>query len=126
MKKALWYIVGAIFLLSTLTFAAEKTISPAGTEPVKTNVVKPTRMHATGKVVEISDESIKIERTVKGAVENMEFALDKPFTDIVVNDSVKIAYTEKDGKLIATRVVKVVLKKKDAKASEAKPATDKK
>jgi hypothetical protein len=38
---------------------------------------------------------------------------------------VKIAYKEKNGKLIATRVVKVVLKKKDAKAPEAKPATDK-
>ena len=126
MKKALWYMVGAIFILSTLTFAAEKTTSHVGTEPVKTNVVKPTRMHATGKVVEISDESIKIERTVKGDMENMEFALDKPFAGIMVNDSVKIAYTEKNGKLIATRVVKVVLKKKDAKAPEAKPATDKK
>ncbi len=126
MKKALWYMVGAIFILSTLTFAAEKYTSHVGTEPVKTNVVKPTRMHATGKVVEISDESIKIERTVKGDMENMEFVLDKPFAGIMVNDSVKIAYTEKNGKLIATRVVKVVLKKKDAKAPEAKPATDKK
>lgn len=126
MKKALWYMVGAIFILSTLTFAAEKNTSHVGTEPVKTNVVKPTRMHATGKVVEISDETIKIERTVKGDMENMEFALDKPFAGIMVNDSVKIAYTEKNGKLIATRVVKVVLKKKDAKTPEAKPATDKK
>ncbi|MFZ1037296.1 MAG: hypothetical protein WAN57_08820 [Smithella sp.] len=126
MKKALWYMVCAIFILSTLTFAAEKNTSHVGTEPVKTNVVKPTRMHATGKVVEISDETIKIERTVKGDMENMEFALDKPFAGIMVNDSVKIAYTEKNGKLIATRVVKVVLKKKDVKAPEAKPATDKK
>lgn len=119
-------MVGAIFILSTLTFAAEKTTSHVGTQPVKTNVVKPARMHATGKVVEISDESIKIERTVKGDMENMEFVLDKPFAGIMVNDSVKIAYTEKNGKLIATRVVKVVLKKKDVRASEAKPATDKK
>ena len=28
MKKALWYLVGAIFLLSTLAFAADKTTSP--------------------------------------------------------------------------------------------------
>ena len=27
MKKALWYLVGAIFLLSTLAFAADKTTS---------------------------------------------------------------------------------------------------
>ncbi|HUN56033.1 MAG TPA: hypothetical protein VMU29_12855 [Smithella sp.] len=121
MKKALLYMVGAIFLLSTLAFAADKTASP-----VKANVVKAARMHATGKVVEISDESIKIERTVKGAIENMEFNLEKPSAGIAVNDSVKIDYTEKDGKLTASRVAKVVLKKKEVKPSEAKPASDKK
>ena len=83
-------------------------------------------MHATGKVVEISDESIKIERTVKGDIENMEFALDKPFAGIMVNDSVKIAYTEKNGKLTASRVAKVILKKKEVKPPGAKPASDKK
>ena len=126
MKKALWYLVGAIFLLSTLAFAADKTASPVNADPVKTNVVKAARMHATGKVVEISGDSIKIERTVKGDIENMEFALDKPSTGIIVNDSVKIDYTEKDGKLIASRVVKVTFKKKEVKTSEAKPASGKK
>jgi len=121
MKKALWYLVGAIFLLSTLAFAADKTASP-----VRTNVVKAARMHATGKVVEISNESIKIERTVKGDIENMEFNLDKPSAGIMVNDPVKIDYTEKDGKLTASRVAKVILKKKEVKPSGAKSASDKK
>jgi len=125
MKKALWYVVGAIFLLSTLAFAADKTASPVKT-PVKTNVVKAAKMHATGKVVEISGESIKIERTVKGDIENMEFALDKPTTEIIVNDFVKIDYTEKDGKLIASRVAKFTFKKKEVKPSEAKSASGKK
>ena len=83
-------------------------------------------MHATGKVIEISNESIKIERTVKGDIENMEFALDKPSAGIIVNDSVKIDYTEKDGKLIASRVAKVTLKKKEIKPAEAKSASGKK
>jgi hypothetical protein len=126
MKKALWYLVGAIFLLSTLAFAADKTASPVKADPVKTNIIKAARMHATGKVVEISDDSIKIERTVKGDIENMEFALDKPSLGIMVNDSVKIDYTEKDGKLIASRVAKFILKKKEVKPSEAKPASGKK
>ena len=121
MKKAIWYLVGAIFLLSTLAFAADKAASP-----VRTNVVKAARMHATGKVVEISNESIKIERTVKGDIENMEFNLDKPSTGIMVNDSVKIDYTEKDGKLTASRVAKVIFKKKEVKPSGAKSASDKK
>ena len=126
MKKALWYMVGAIFVLSTLAFAADKTASSVKADTVKTNIVKAAKMHATGKVVEISDESIKIERTVKGDIENMEFALDKPAAGIVANDSVKIDYTEKNGKLVASRVAKVTFKKKEVKPSEANPASGKK
>jgi hypothetical protein len=126
MKKALWYVVGTVFLLSTLVFAADKAASPDKAVPVKTNIVKAAKMHATGKVVEISDESIKIERTVKGDAETMEFALEKPVKNIIIGDSVKIAYMEKDGKLIASRVAKVILKKKEIKPAEATSASGKK
>ncbi|MGA3282139.1 MAG: hypothetical protein ABSD50_14295 [Smithella sp.] len=126
MKKALWYVAGTIFLLSTLAFAADKATSTDTVGPIKTNIVKATKMHATGKVVEISDEYIKIERTVKGVVETMEFALEKPVQNMIVNDSVKIAYTEKDGKLIASRVAKITSKKKETKPAEVKPDSDKK
>jgi len=126
MKKALWYVAGTIFLLSTLAFAADKATSTDTVGPIKTNIVKATKMHATGKVVEISDEYIKIERTVKGVVETMEFALEKPVQNMIVNDSVKIAYTEKDGKLIASRVAKITFKKKETKPAEVKPDSDKK
>jgi hypothetical protein len=119
MKKALWYAVGTVFLLSTLAFAIDKTDSSVKVDPVKTNIVKAAKMHARGKITEISDTSIKIERTVKGDVETMEFALEKPVKNMVVNDSVKIAYMEKDGKLIASRVAKVTFKKKEIKPSEA-------
>jgi hypothetical protein len=126
MKKTLWYVVGAVFLLSTLVFAVDKPASPVKADPVKTNIVKAAKMHATGKVIEISDASIKIERTVKGDVETMEFALEKPLKNIIVNDSVKIAYTENDGKLIASRVAKVIFKKKEINPAEVKPDSDKK
>ena len=126
MKKALLYIVGTAFLLSTLAFAADKAASSVKADPVKTNIVKAAKMHATGKVIEISGESIKIERTVKGDVETMEFALEKPVKNVIVNDSVKIDYIEKDGKLIASRVAKVIFKKKEIKPAEAKSASDKK
>jgi hypothetical protein len=126
MKKALLYIVGVFFLLSTLAFAIDKPASPVKVDPAKTNIVKAAKMHATGKVVEISDASIKIERTVKGDIETMEFALENPFAGIVANDSVKIEYTEKDGKLTASRVSKVTLKKKEIKLPETKPVSGKK
>ena len=126
MKKALWYVVGTVFLLSTLAFAADKATSPDKAGPVKTTIVKAAKMHATGKVTEISDESVKIERTVKGDVETMEFALEKPLKNIIISDSVKIDYMEKDGKLTASRVAKVILKKKEIKPAEAKSVSGKK
>ena len=126
MKKALWSVVCAIFLLSALAFAADKAASTDTASPIKTNSVRIAKMHATGKVVEISDESIKIERTVKGDVQTMEFALEKPVKNIIVNDFVKIAYTENDGKLMASRVAKVTFKKKEIKPAEVKPDSDKK
>jgi hypothetical protein len=126
MKKALWYIVGMVFLLSTLAFATDKAVSPAKSDPVKTNIVKAAKMHATGKVIEVSEEYVKIERTVKGDVETMEFALEKPVKSIIINDPVKIDYMEKDDKLIALRVAKVTFKKKEIKPAEVKPVSGKK
>jgi hypothetical protein len=106
-------MVSVAFLLSALAFAADKPATDTTkVDPAKTNVVKPTKMYAKGKVIEISDSSIKIERTVKGNAETMEFVLDKPAENITVNDSVKIAYIEKDGQLLASRVVKATPKKK--------------
>ena len=108
MKKAFVYIVTVAFLLSALAFAADK---PA----TDTTKVDPAKMNATGKVIEISDSSIKIERTVKGNAETMKFILDKPAENIAVNDSVKIAYIEKDGQLLASQVAKSKPKKIEKK-----------
>jgi hypothetical protein len=116
MKKAIVYIVGIAFLLSALAFAADRPSSDAvKVLPAKASPVKVARMNATGKVIEINDTTIKIERSVKDKVETMLFALDKPAVNIAVNDLVKIAYIEKDGQLIAARVAKVVPKKKEIK-----------
>jgi hypothetical protein len=116
MKRSLVYIVSVAFLLSALVFAADKPVTnTTKVDRAKTNVVKSTKMNATGKVIGISDSSIKIERTVKGNAETMEFVLEKPAVNITVNDSVKIAYIEKDGQLLASRVVKATPKKMNKK-----------
>jgi hypothetical protein len=128
MKRALVYVVGIAFLLSAIAFAADKPVSDAAkTDPVKANPVRIAKMNAMGKVIEISDKALKIERTVKNNVETMEFVLDKPTENIAVNDSVKIAYIEKDGALLASRVAKIVPKKVVKKEAVAeKSATLKK
>jgi len=128
MRKALVYLIGAIFLLSAIAFAADKP----GSESVKANSgkvapVRIAKMNARGKVIEISDKSIKIERTVKDKVETMEFGLEKPLENIAAGDNVKIAYIEKEGVFIAARVAKVIPKKPGIKETAAeKSATPKK
>jgi len=108
MKKILVCLTGVICLLAAITFAAEKSATDANqSSAVKPVSVKTAKMNARGKVVEISDRAIKIERSIKGNVEIMEFALDAPAAGVAVNDSVKIAYSVKDGKLTASRVVKL-------------------
>ena len=68
-------------------------------------------MRATGKVIEISPEAIKIERNVKGTVETMDFSLVKPLDKIKVGDEVGVSYIAKDNQNIAKRISKVTKKK---------------
>jgi hypothetical protein len=116
MKKAFAYIVCAAFLLSAIAFAADEPASTtAASDPGKVGSVKIAKMNARGKVVEISDKTIKIERRVKNNVETMEFVLDKPTENIAVNDAVKIAYIKTEGNLLASRVAKIIPKKSGKK-----------
>lgn len=102
MKKVLVCATGIVCLLAVFAFAADKTVAPS----TKSVFPKTATMNARGKVVEISEKAVRIERSIKGSVEVMEFALENPAADIAVNDFVKIAYTIKDGKLTASRVAK--------------------
>ena len=107
MKKILVCITGILCVFAALAFAADKPVAESNQGAIlKTTMQKAPKMNASGKVVEISDISIKIERRIKGNIEVMEFALENPARDIAVSDSVKIDYSVKDGKLIASRVAK--------------------
>ncbi len=108
MKRAFVYTVSIAFLFSALAFASDRAVAEnIKADQAKTNIVKSPKMNATGKVIEISDSSIKIERTVKGNAETMQFVLEKPTENVAVDDSVKIAYIEKDGQMVAIRAVRV-------------------
>jgi hypothetical protein len=128
MKKVLVYAIGAAFLLQAAAFAADKLVSGTSKDDaVKVAPVRAAKMNATGKIIEISEKTIKIERTVKDKVETMDFILDKPVENLAVNDKVKIAYIEKDGNLLVSGVVKIAPKKAGKKEMVAeKPATQKK
>lgn len=121
MKKALAYITCAAFLLSAIAFAADKPASNA--VPVKVDNIKIATMNARGKVIELSDKAIKIERKVKNNVEIMEFFLDKPTENVAVNDAVKIVYIEKDGNLLASRITKIIPKKTGKKETVNEKST---
>ena len=98
MKRFLAIAAGLTLICFTLAFAAEKA-PPA--PPLSPRVPE---MSTAGKVLEISDKVLKIERTLKGKAETMEFSLEKSFTDITVGDQIKVSYLEKDGRNILTRV----------------------
>lgn len=129
MKRLMVFFVAVSFLFCASAFAVEEPAAgPAKAEPAAVApAAKETKMSATGKVMEISDTMLKIERTVKGKVETMEFALEKACPKIKVGDEVKVSYVTKDDKNVALKVAKRPAKKgaKKAAAKEAKPAEEK-
>ena len=104
MKHLLILFVALSFLFSGPVFAAEAT------KRKQTASLKETTMNATGKVTDISDTMMRIERTVKGKAEIMEFALEKTYPKISVGDKVKVSYITKDEKNVSTKLTKIDLK----------------
>ena len=140
MKRLMVFFVALSFLFCASAFAVDKpAAAPAKAEPAAAApAAKETKMSFTGKVVEISDTMLKIERTVKGkTTETMEFALEKPCPcakvcpKIAAGDKVKVSYVTRDDKNVALKVTKCPAKKgakkvkKEAAAKEAKPAEEK-
>jgi len=98
MKRFLTLAAVLILIGFTLALAAEKSPSAPPLPP------RIPEMSAAGKVLKISDTILKIERTLKGKAEIMEFILEKPFPNIVTGDQIKVSYREKDGRNILIRV----------------------
>jgi hypothetical protein len=98
MKRFLTLAVVLIFLGLTLAFAAEKSTSAP---PLPLRIPE---MNTAGKVLEISDTILKIERTLKGKAEIMEFILEKPFPNIAAGDQIKVSYQEKGGRNVLIQV----------------------
>lgn len=101
--KALWmgsFAWTAVFVLISFIFAlaAEKSV-PA--PPLHRRVPE---MSAAGKVLEISETTLKIERTLKGEAEIMELVLEQTYPSIVVGDQIKVSYVKKEGQNILIRV----------------------
>jgi len=124
MRHFIVLAVGLVFSFYALVFAADKPSDiPSKTQTVKTapiKATKETRVSFTGIVKEISDTTIMVERTVKGNVETMEFALDKSVENIKASDRVKVSYIKKEGKNIAIKVAHDVVKKIAKKMAPAK------
>jgi len=110
MKRVTVGIIAIAFIFCALAFAGDQVIKVTPkSEPAKAAAaasVKVVKMKATGKVVEVTDTMLRIERTVKGTVEPFEFALEKPLTKIKVGDKVIITYMIKDEKNVITRITK--------------------
>jgi hypothetical protein len=118
--KRFWIVTAVLLIIGfTLAFAAEK---PQVASPAPPRVPE---MSTAGKVLEVSDVALKIERTLKGEAEIMEFALERPFANISVGDLIKVSYRQKEGRNILIRVapakMTAVQKPKKEKLKEEKP-----
>jgi hypothetical protein len=98
MKRFLIIAAGLIILGFTPAFAAEKTPAAPPSPP------RVPEMSTAGKVMEVTATILKIERTLKGEAETMEFLLEKPLTNITAGNQIKVSYREKNGRNILIRV----------------------
>jgi hypothetical protein len=122
MKRAAIVIAGLFLFFEALAFAVDHVDLKTG-RPVPAVEARVTRMKAAGTVTEISDTVLKIERTVKGKMEGMEFVLDKPVVKITAGDKVQVSYVIKEDKNVAMKVTKPVVKTTTPKPTiKAKPA----
>ncbi len=124
MKRLLFTLT--LVVLITVAFAAEKP-SHQATRPesvkaatAKAASSKEIKLNATGKVMEVSETNLKIERTVKEASEIMEFVLEKP-KKVEIGDKVNVTYIKKEGQDVALRVAKVMAIKKSTTKAEKPP-----
>lgn len=125
MKKKFAALICLICFFSFWSYAADQLEKQANSKAdVKSVRVKTAKMNARGKVVEIFDKTVKIERNIKGNVETMEFILESPVQNIAVNDSVKIDYQVKEGVFYVARIAKLPAGKYPLKNVQ-KPATEK-
>ncbi len=113
MKRLMVLLLAALFLFSGVAFGAEKAKEGAKAAPAKQ-----AKMTATGKIVQLSDTLLVVERSVKGKAETMEFALEKPLADMKAGDKVTVHYVAKDGKNVATKVTKSEAAKKTEKTKK--------
>ncbi len=107
MKRLSICVIVTTLILWALASAGDQAVKvPPKSEPAKAATVKIVKMKATGKILDITDTTLKIERTIKGSVETVELLLEKPLTKFMVGDKVTVWYISQDEKNIVTRIVK--------------------
>ncbi len=101
MKKALAIIVSLVFVLSVvgLSFAKEKK-QHEGIEMLVTGVV--TTVDVAAKTLTIKGEKGEVMLTT---TDKTKFAKGKTLADVKVGDKLSAKYSEKDGKMMAWKVM---------------------
>jgi hypothetical protein len=108
--KKFWLILALGYIIAIPCHVVGEESPPVKNpinDPARTIHHRVAKIAATGKVAEITDTTIRIERTVKGNMEVMDFDLEKPAQGIKSGDKIRIHYIEKDGKRVVTKVTKI-------------------
>lgn len=99
------------FLFSTFACAGDQ--APPGNapeEPVNKLPANVVKIKTTGRIVEITDTKLIIERSVKETVETFELGLEKPIAKFKVGDKVVVWYTTKEDKNVLKEITRRGLK----------------
>jgi hypothetical protein len=103
-RLAVW-IIGLAFLVSAAAFAGDQAVPGSSeSEHIKGTSLKTVKMKTTGRVVEVTDTLLKIERSVKGTVETFEFTLEKPITKFKIGDKVVVRYITRGDKNVLREI----------------------
>ena len=119
MKRFLTAAAVLMLLSNAPAFAAAKHPPGAPAPP------RIPEMSVAGVVTGISASLLKIERTLQGKTEIMEFILEAPMANIAVGDRIKVSYQIKEGRNVLLHMAPA--KKTPVKKSgkEPKPAAAK-
>jgi hypothetical protein len=107
MKRVMRVMIVIAFLVSTFACASDQARpGTSSDEPFNKLPIQVVKIKTTGRIVDVTDTRLTIERSVKGTVEPFELELEKPITKFKVGDKVIVWYISKDEKNVLKEIKK--------------------
>jgi ribosomal protein S1 len=105
MKRVAILIITLAFIFCVAACGDHAPQKTSRSEPINSpTIAKVVNMNASGKIVDITDTTLKIERTVEGNVDTFEFVLEKPVEKFKLGNKVLVRYITVDDKNVLKEI----------------------